>query len=338
MGLGRAVGAVTCAVDYIEKSLESITKPNCNKETIKLFGGAGGINHDEEYKGKIEAIVIFTSKEVINRKLSAFSYEGCKEPGNVRDEIIKNLKKIWIHSDKEEERKIFWCEVDIDNFQDCFDKVLKVAQRFKNNGKPGKEIWCNLTGGSNSIGYSLLSMAGLTGKSAKHYMLSQAQDYREAITVPKSIKEIRPNKDGYFQLLPFWRTQFAMVDFYEILFELNKLNRKVTTEELLARLQTSGKCTFYNIDKEAFIRNYMMSLYNQGYTELIKDENNKVKEVKISPEGKTFLEDDLTMGESLTLESNLSQTNNAIVDESKNWEWFKEVDNLGNHPKNHPDA
>ena len=150
-----------------KKLSKALTKPS--DEVTKLFSGSGGINHKEEDRGKIEAIVLFTSKEVINRELKAFSYEGCDNPGSVRDEIIKNLKKVWRRSDKDEGRKVFWCEVDIDNFQDCFNKVVLLAHRFSPDGKQGKEIWCNLTGGSNSIGYALLSMAGLTGKSAKHF-------------------------------------------------------------------------------------------------------------------------------------------------------------------------
>ena len=50
MGLGRAVGAVTCAVDYIEKALNLTTKGNPRNEVIKLFSGSGGISHDEEHR------------------------------------------------------------------------------------------------------------------------------------------------------------------------------------------------------------------------------------------------------------------------------------------------
>ncbi|MDF5730775.1 MAG: hypothetical protein PUP92_22845 [Rhizonema sp. PD38] len=264
MGVGRAVGAVTCAVDYIEKALDLITKANPSNELIKLFGGSGGINHHEEDRGKIEAIVLFTSKEVIERKLTAFPYEGCPTPGSVRDEINENLRKVWKRSNQHEGRKLFWIEVDIDNFQDCFDKVIKIACRFSPNGKQGKEIWYNLTVGSNSIGYALLSMSRLTGKSNKQYLLSQSKEYQKAVIVPRGI-DIRPNKDNYFNLLPFWKTQLDMLDLYEILQELVGLTNEITTKELLNRLKSKNKISL-NLDLETFRINYMLSLYSQGYT------------------------------------------------------------------------
>jgi len=265
MGLGRAVGAVTCAVDYIEKALDLNNKLNSNDEVIKLFSSSGGINHDEEYRGKIEAIVLFTSKEVINGKLVAYPYKDCDSPDSVRNEIILNLRKVWQRSNHHEGRKIFWVEVDIDDFQDCFTKVVSVARRFSPDGRQGKEIWCNLTGGSNSIGYALLSMCGLTGKSNKQYLISQRVEYQKAVKVPSTIN-IRPNKDKYFNILPFWKTRFDMLYFYEILSELDQLNDDISTQELLARLQTRGKLMFQTLSLNNFVINYMLSLYSQGYT------------------------------------------------------------------------
>jgi len=37
MGVGRSVGAVTCAVDYIEKALDCIENNRANEETKQLF-------------------------------------------------------------------------------------------------------------------------------------------------------------------------------------------------------------------------------------------------------------------------------------------------------------
>lgn len=206
MGVGRAVGAVTCAVSYVEKALDlmaagqkqveqGLKDTKSNDEIRKLFGGSGGISHAESDKGKVEALVLFTSREVIEKELKAFPYTGCDQPGSVREEVERNLKKVWKRYNYPVGRKIFWCEVDINDFQDCFDKIIKVAYRFSPQGKPGKEIWCNLTGGTNSIGFALLSMARLTGMSTKHYLISQRREVQKEIVVPPQIK-IQPNKDG----------------------------------------------------------------------------------------------------------------------------------------------
>ena len=94
MGVGKSVGVVTCAVDYIENALDMISKKSATPATIKLFHGSGGIKHEEVDKGKIEALVLFTSKEVIDGTLTAFPYAGCKDPGAVRKEIEKVLKQV----------------------------------------------------------------------------------------------------------------------------------------------------------------------------------------------------------------------------------------------------
>lgn len=315
MGVGKAVGAVTCAVDYIEKALDAVNN-NSNSEAAKLFKGSGGINHDEVDRGKIEVIVLFTSKEVINNKLKAFPYNGCDEPDSVRNEIVKNLKSIWKRADHDEGRKIFWCEVDIDDFQDCFNKVLKVAYRFSQQGKQGKEIWCNLTGGSNSIGFAMMSVARMTALSTKLYLISQRREYQKEIKVPAKIKKIHPKEDGYFNLVPFIKTSIDTVGFYDILDELSSFEKGISTEELLNRLK--GKQHFTDCSLEEFKKQYMLKLYGLGYTEY----DQKTDCNKISDFGENFfieLDD---------LEKDLSQRNVDIVSESKTWDWFKEVDKI----------
>ena len=267
--------------------------------------------------------MLFTSKEVIKSELPAHKYENCNSPGSVRDEVIRNLKKIWRHSNHHEGRKIFWVEVDIDDFQDCFKKVIKVARQFSHDGKQGKEIWCNLTGGTNSIGHALLSMSGLTGKSSKQYLISQRGGYKTAVKVPSCIS-IRPNKDNYFNILPFWKTRFDMISFYDILSELNQFGADINTEELLSRLQTRSNLIFQDLSLSDFIRTYMMSLYSQGYTNFEKSEQPGRDKVKISEEGKDFLNQDFTMTESFILEELLSNSDPDIVNDSKNGSLFIE--------------
>ena len=315
MGLGRAVGAVTCAVDYIEKALDSLDRQP-TEETRKLFSGSGGIAHEEQEKGKIEAIVLFTSKEVIDGSLQAFSYKGCSQPGSVHEEIVKTLKKTWRSYNQHEGRKIFWCEVDIDDFQDCFDKIIRTTYRFSASGKQGKEIWCNLTGGSNSIGFALLSMARLTGKSTKHYLISQRKDYREEVTVPSTIRSICPNKDDYFHVVPFLKTDVDLQGFYEILLELDEVNTAVTTRELFGRLR--NKQFFLNIELEEFIRQHLLKLYGLGYTAY--DPETKV--CHITDPGRNFINENLEPF--FALREELDSGTRNMLEESKNWTWLTE--------------
>lgn len=315
MGLGRAVGSVTCAVDYIEKCLDH---PD-SEEVKKLFSTSGGISHVEQDKGKIEAIVLVTSSEVIGNQITSYGYKNCDHPGPVRQEVVRNLKKVWKRYGAEG-RKVFWCEVDIDNFWDCFDKIVKVAYRFSAPGKQGKEIWCNLTGGTNSIGLALISMARWTGISTKHYLISQRKEYQKEVTVPPHIS-IKPNKDGYFNIVPFVKTAIDTANFYEILFELESLNRSIKTQELFHRLQAKN-LYFQNLTFDTFKRQYMLKIHGLGYTDYIAESDENI----INMAGKQFVNELENLQTAMELESKILSNEMDIVAESKQWEWFKEID------------
>jgi hypothetical protein len=270
MGLGKSIGAVTCAVDYIEKSLDLLDKKDAPSEAKEFFSSSGGINHEEKDRGKIEAIVLFTSREITHyEKEKAFDYLDCPSPSFVREEIEKNLRSIWKRKNPNEGRKIFWCEVDRDNFEECFDKVLKVTYRFSQPRKQGKEIWCNLTGGANTINLALLSVAQLTGKFTKQYMLSQHDDYKKHIKVPPKIT-VRPQKDGYFNLLPFVTMSYDTTGFFEVLNMLKEISSPIKTEELFYRLRQKEA---FKIDLEHFIKHFMVKMWGLGYTTIMDPEN-----------------------------------------------------------------
>lgn len=324
MGVGRAVGAVTCAVSYIEKALDLIAddpateqgsmKKRANDEIVKLFHGSGGISHAESDRGKIEALVLFTSPEVIQGKLKSFPYTGCDQPGSVREELVRNLKTVWKHK-PQVGRKIFWCEVDIDDYQDCFNKIIQVAYRFSPSGKQGKEIWCNLTGGSNSIGFALLSMARLTGMSTKHYLISQKKEFQKEVRLPSQIK-IQPNKDGYFNVMPFLKTRLEIFEFYDVLEEMEKLGESVTTTELFNRLRY--KHPFTDASFEDFKRHYMLKLYGLGYTEYDVESDR----CSLSESGQKFIGELEGLEYVFELEEKISTKKIDMVAESKTWPWF----------------
>ena len=321
MGLGQGIGAVTCAVDYIESSLELIALDKANEATKRLFAGSGGINHNEHLSGKIEAIVLFTSRQVIEDTLGAFEYEGCEKPGGVRTEINNNLRKLWKNHNTHEGRKVFWCEVDINDFWDCFEKMLKVAYRFSPEGKQGKEIWINLTGGTNVVGQALLSMARLTGLSNKHYLISQKQDVQKNITIPHGHK-IEPNRDGYFNIVPFFRTTLDTVGFYSILESLQEACKSstqgVSTQDLLNRLKQRG--LFVELDVSSFTKQYMVKMQGLGYTHFTQETGLTT----LSEEGRRFLEDELPELENMiNLEDLLKfRDEENVVEVSKTWDWF----------------
>ncbi|NEQ31060.1 MAG: hypothetical protein F6K04_08655 [Leptolyngbya sp. SIO4C5] len=319
MGVGKSVGAVTCAVNYIETALSQIEAGTASANTHRLFSGSGGINHAETQRGKIEALVLFTSKEVIERTLIAFPYQGNDKPGPVRTEIETVLQQVWQHTDPDIGRKLIWCEVDIDNYQDCFEKIIKVTYRYSQPNKQGKEIWCNLTGGSNSLGLALLSMSELTGKSTKRYLISQRKAYQKLIRIPSQIK-VNPNADGYFRVLPFIKTTVDALQFYEVLIELDRLNQAIATENLFSRLCHQPQ--FSGLTSEVFRRQYLLQLYSLGYTHYEPDTD----QVKITSEGQRFLDEELqALDQLIHFENILTSSSTNIVAEAKTWEWLHET-------------
>jgi hypothetical protein len=315
MGLGRAVGAATCAVDYVEKALDKVGRAPPVAEIDRLFSGSGGIRHEEADRGKVEAIVLFDSPEVIDGELPPFEYSGCRKSlGSMREEMANVLRSVWRRKDEDEGRKVFWCKVDIDNFQDCFEKVIRATYRFSPPGKQGKEIWCNLTGGSNSIGMALLSMARLTGKSTKHYLISQSKAFQREVTVPKQI-DIRPDRDGYFNIVPFLKTNLDLLGLYKVLEEMaDALNMApVKTDDLFSRLRWMEP--FSAMAVETFKRDYMLRLSGLGYVryDIASDVN------ELTEDGWHFFTEELERWKRL-----LNPNGVDFVAESKTWSWFSE--------------
>jgi len=280
MGLGKSIGTVTKAVDYINRAVDLSE----NDPTLqKFFGSSGGITHTD-VKGAIEAVVIFTSKEIINKDpksdfSKAFKYQGCDNPGYVRDELAKNLKKVWKRYDKDYGRKIFWCAVDIDNYNDCFEKLIKAVYRFSPINKQGKEIWGNLTGGSNLITISLLNASWLTAKILHLYQLSQATGKQNEIFLPPNCS-IKPDNDGIYNTVPFLKVSYNFESYLDILDEIEKYNKQknafITNSELLSRLRKNK--LFENISPEAFIDNYLLKLYGLGFTQFDKTKGTMITE------------------------------------------------------------
>jgi len=204
--------------------------------------------------------------------------------------------------------------VDIDDFQDCFDKIVRAAYRFSPFGRQGKEIWCNLTGGTNAIGFGLLTMARLTGMSTKHYLISQRREYQREIRVPASVR-IRPGKDEYFNIVPFLKTYVDTVGFYDILLEMESVGQAVKTGDLFDRLRSKGQ--FLEPAFDEFKRHYMLKLYSLGYTSYDKD----TKLTEISESGRSFISELKDMEAVLEIED-IVRGKRDMIAESEKWPWF----------------
>ncbi|MHA1279629.1 MAG: hypothetical protein ACTSQ8_20695 [Candidatus Helarchaeota archaeon] len=280
MGLGLSPGVVTCAIEYFDKAVQSH-----DPELQNFLRGSGGITHDEEGRGKIQELVIFSSEQVIR--------EGKKnklgEP--VREEIEKLLNDVWTQRPKK--ARVNWVIVDINNYKDCLEKTIKMLYYFVPPGKQGKEIWMNMTGGSNAINLAFVTAARLTGLVSRLYIISQTTDSVQEKKLPLQMKKICPNKDGYLYTLPNLRTR---IDEY-LLFVLDYVDRqpgqKARLEEIYANLQEKFKGVEF--DERIFLRQYILRYIGSGYLEQIKENPDDIHEqpewVKLAPEGEQYLYD-----------------------------------------------
>jgi hypothetical protein len=307
MGLGKSIGAVTCAVDYIDQAVDLRLRGKSNPGIDRLLGPSGGIGH-EDVKGAIEAVVLFTSSELARGELQL---EGGERAGSVRNELTRMLGKVWKHYDRGLGRKVFWCELDIDDIWACVERIQLVTFRFSRPGATGKEIWVNLTGGTNAVNLGLLLVGLTTGKAVRQYVLSQRKDFRKHVQVPREIGELRPDRDGYFNMLPFIPLTLEVDDpSIDVLEELEK--GPMTNEELYTKI--GGKRGF---DRDGFVRDCLLRLHGRGFTR----HDGATKITTITDAGRNVVGPHLLR---LLELAGSSSSNRDFVAESLNWPWFHE--------------
>ncbi|MBN1800554.1 MAG: hypothetical protein JW891_03560 [Candidatus Lokiarchaeota archaeon] len=172
-GLGTSPGATLLPLDYLYLMLKMAL--NGNNDAKMFFERSGELN--QEQKGDVEYIIIFTSKEVI---------EGTIKPRNLTDTwfnsqpnnetsipkiVTKSLSKLvkncslkkgeWI-------KGIYFVQVDFKDFTDCYEKIFITMKALLR-----KEVWINLIGGSNQITLSLFLASGLTGIAPNYLYIFQ---------------------------------------------------------------------------------------------------------------------------------------------------------------------
>ncbi|MFQ6116056.1 MAG: hypothetical protein ACE5NG_18500 [bacterium] len=253
MGLGRSVGAVTCAVDYIEHCLARRREGRSNPAIERLFAHSGVITHHEKNPGFIEEIVFITTREVIHEEINAYEYDGNRKPESVRSDLIRVMKQVWRTQDKDMGRQIRWCEVNPNNFFETLERLIKLAYLYRPRGRQGKEIWCNLTGGMNPINIALISMARFTGVATHLYLIDQSKEIQKRVKViPEVAKNPKPNEDNYFVVVPFFSTHLTTLEQLEVLLELEAESHPISNEQLWSRLRANAKVSQQN--PEAFKR------------------------------------------------------------------------------------
>jgi hypothetical protein len=154
-----------------------------NEEAQRFFEASG--EESQEKRGAPEALIIFTSKEIIEGKSSSRDvndnwFRTNKGPvsrvvSNYLSKLFKALgddafspfyREGWI-------RDIHFVAVNHQDLYDCFPKCYATMNALRE-----KEIWINMVGGSNPINASLILSAGFVEATAKtYYVFEQDTSY-----------------------------------------------------------------------------------------------------------------------------------------------------------------
>ncbi|MCR4407429.1 MAG: hypothetical protein NUW24_10995 [Anaerolineae bacterium] len=203
MGLGLSSGTVIGPLTYLAHRYR-----RWNADDRRFFARSGEVRQRAagEKVGDVQALVLFTTHEVLNGERLAFDYvdnppgriaEGPKQRGRPMKEVLRDLlRREWpAISGGRTYGMVFWCEVDRRDIRSTYERVIRVVAALAGVGGQGKEMWANLTGGNNVINAALELAAMLSGDVARLYYVQAENQAAE-----KCVRYTAEN--GYWVELP----------------------------------------------------------------------------------------------------------------------------------------
>ena len=296
MGLGRSPGAITAPVAYIN------TRLNRNNATdLRFFVGSGGRQHQDR-PGMIEAVVFFTTPEILIGKFQAHDYIinqiGFESGKLVQDKppmkslLPKLLQKEWLPFDQSLGRDLYWVEISHTDFSLTFERIIQTYLAFSAPGKQGKEIWINLTGGLNIINLALLSAGCLSALGSRFYYVNNLGQTNGPIP-----REIRPvinpklfgtREDTFWVEVPFPKMTFDF-NYYAVLELLAEqpAGTGMVVNDLLSRLKSHFRYNIYfeNVDEMDFRRDILLKMASRDLIAVSEDEQT----ISLAPAGENLL-------------------------------------------------
>lgn len=224
--LGTNPGAVTSALAYLQ-----------HNQDRPPFAGT--------FKGQIvESVVLFASSDV----------RRGQTPSNEciwNDYMSTNIRQRWRERDRTNaidiafdfikreiapgmpsKGSVYCWVVDPHNFDDCFEAAAKAALALGDPQGVGKNIWANLTGGTNVVNAALLEVAFLSGLISRIYYTFVADEGGRKYLQPIADDEARFRWDE----IGVVKTAFDEA-YYTVLRQLAEKGDWCEDEELLGRLK-----------------------------------------------------------------------------------------------------
>jgi hypothetical protein len=266
-GLGLNPGAVTVPLSIVYILLKQASGGMPEANSFFMHSGERG----QEKKGAPEALIIFTSKEVIEGKQwdirdDWFKTKTQKSATETIKKYLANLlsdlKLPKFYSNKWL-KDIYMVQVNHNDFEDCFIKAAVTLNALKD-----KEIWINMIGGTNQINIALLTASGFSTVATRFYYYFQTET---SLLHPNMSKEeamdIEKLLSDWYELPVF---TMDMGGLFKRLNELFLFREKVNVreiEKLLDELGFSKKYlaklrSFINTDEDVASCGYMLNRWN----------------------------------------------------------------------------
>jgi len=264
MGLGRSAGAITGPISYLAHRYQ-----RWNDDDRRFFARSGEAKQREagEKVGDIQAVVLFTTKEVLGGEIPAFDFVD-NPPGRIataprvqagpmKDILRRLLRHEWpAISGGRPQGTVFWCEVDRRDIRTTYERVIQVVAALAGVGGQGHEMWLNLTGGNNVINFALELAATLSGDVARLYYV-QAEN-------PNAEKCVRfTAENGYWVDLPVM--PLALGRLSQAVIDLLAQRGPVALAELCSILRNEYWDLSRGLTSEEVLREeYLAPLWKQG--------------------------------------------------------------------------
>ncbi len=275
MSLGESPGAVTAALSYIKKRYE--------QNDIDFFGSDSG----RAKAKKVSGIVIFTTPEVRHGQLSAkgktcidnpynsdkgkeISLSDGKGKLNTFEIVLHFIRKEFRQMLEKERGKVYWLKADYRDLEFNLRQVARAFYVLSPPGTTGREIWVNLTGGSNVMNIATLLITVMSGVTGRAYY-----------TYTRDTRLLQPaNEDEFWCDIPVLKVDFDR-NYEAILRILKKQKGWIEAKNLLSQVKRY-RLQLSDLTEEDFRRNYLNKL--DGW--LIEREGNRNR---LSQAGHRFL-------------------------------------------------
>jgi len=265
MGLGRSVGTVIGPLTYLAHRYQ-----RWNADDRRFFARSGEVRQRQASQkvGDVQALVLFTTPEVLSGQVLAFDYvdnppgkitTGPQKSGGPMKQVLRDLlRREWSAiGGGRTAGTVFWCEVDRRDIRTTYERVVRVVAALADTGGQGKEMWANLTGGNNVINAALELAAMLSGAVARLYYVQAENEAAE-----KCVRYTAEN--GYWVDLPVMPLALGRV-IHAILDILGRQG-PLSVRDLYSQLLTHE--TYWNlvqgVSLEVFQEIYLTPLWKQG--------------------------------------------------------------------------